>query len=298
SITSNLHTQKLLPEDIRELIISISHIKGRRLGLRSFVVEVEPGNPNSKRPFFYLGWGLDNCPGALGADQPVYWLPVSARAQNPTTYIQDLAAFYVEEIRSVQPEGPYIVGGECFGGLPALEIAQQLQVQGQKVALLALLDCGSQDPVYRRYQHPIFRLTYHWHKFWQLGSVKKLIYVLELLKIVLNRIDFDYIKKDSNSEIKNDYRTQVLEAFGRARQSYIPQFYSGRVALFFARWGGRRSFLFPKGGWGKLFTGELEVHIVPGNHMSYLEDPQIWVLAEKLKACLDQAQTDNSKTNA
>lgn len=288
------HTPKLSPPEIRELRISILHIKGRRLGPKSLLVEVEPGDPSSKRPFFYLGWGLDNCPGGLGADQPVYWLPVSTRPQNPTTYIQDLAAFYIEEIRAVQPEGPYLIGGECFGAFPAIEIAQQLVAQGQKVALLALLERGGPDPVYRHYQHRIYRLTYHWRNLWRLYPSEKLTYILSLAKRILARMDSKYLRKDNHPDISNDYRTQVLDAFGQAKGGYIPQPYSGRVALFFASEGGRKSFLFPLGGWGKILTGEVEVHVVPGDHMSYLEDPHVWVLAEKLKASIDKAQADIS----
>ena len=43
-------------------------------------------------------------------------------------------------MRNVQLEGPYFLGGHCFGGVVAFEIAQQLQAAGQKVGLLALCD--------------------------------------------------------------------------------------------------------------------------------------------------------------
>lgn len=51
-----------------------------------------------------------------------------------------MAAHYIREIRTLQPEGPYLLGGASFGGLVAFEMAQQLQAQGQQVALLALMD--------------------------------------------------------------------------------------------------------------------------------------------------------------
>jgi aspartate racemase len=226
----------------------------------------------------------------LGAEQPVYWLPVSTRAKNPSSYIKDLADLYVDEILAIQPEGPYFLGGECFGSLPALEIAQQLQEQGHKVALLVLMEqpVPDPDPIYQLLQRPTYRLTHHWNNLWRLGSLEKLAYVLRLTRRVTDGIISKFMKKENSSDINNDYRTEVLETFGHARTNYILQHYSGRTVLFFARDGGVRSFLFPKGGWGKIFTGELEVHVIPGDHMSFLEEPNVWVLAEKLKACIER----------
>jgi aspartate racemase len=253
--------------------------------------------PSSKRPFFYLGWGLDKCPGGLGTDQPIYWLPVSIILENSTTFIKDLAALYVEEICAIQPDGPYLLGGHCFGAWVAFEIAQQLQVQGQKVALLVLLDRGGTHPLYLRYQHHIYRLTHNWRNLWRLSPYQKLTYLLELAMRIRNRMVSKDQRKQGSADISNDYREQVLKTFAESRKNYIVQPYLGKVALFFAQESGRRSFIFPKGGWGKILTGEVEVHVVPGDHTSCLEEPNVWVLAKKLKTCLDKAQIDISNDN-
>ena len=54
--------------------------------------------------------------------------------------VEDMAVDYIEQIRSVQPHGPYALAGFSIGGLIALEIAQQLLQCGEKVELVALLD--------------------------------------------------------------------------------------------------------------------------------------------------------------
>ncbi len=51
-----------------------------------------------------------------------------------------MAARYIQEIQTVQPQGPYLLGGHSFGGYVALEMAKQLQLKGQKVARLAIFD--------------------------------------------------------------------------------------------------------------------------------------------------------------
>ncbi|NJQ98394.1 MAG: amino acid adenylation domain-containing protein [Hydrococcus sp. CSU_1_8] len=79
----------------------------------------------------------------LGADQPVYGLQARGLIDNEPieARIESIAADYIQEIQKVQPQGPYFLAGLSNGGNIALEMAQQLQAQGQKVALLALFDC-------------------------------------------------------------------------------------------------------------------------------------------------------------
>ena len=73
---------------------------------------------------------------------PIYGLqePLKEDSRPLPTTIPDCAAYYIEQIRSVQPEGPYYLVGYSIGGLMAYEMAQQLVAQGQEIALLALLD--------------------------------------------------------------------------------------------------------------------------------------------------------------
>ena len=60
------------------------------------------------------------------------------------TRIAEMAAYHVGKVRSVQPRGPYLLAGMCAGGVIAYEMARQLQSQGERVALVALLDAA--DP--------------------------------------------------------------------------------------------------------------------------------------------------------
>jgi len=79
---------------------------------------------------------------ALGDDQPFYAL--QARGLDgksaPHARLEDMAADYVAEVKGVQPQGPYFLGGYCFGGMCALEMARQLRAKGEDVALVALVD--------------------------------------------------------------------------------------------------------------------------------------------------------------
>ena len=60
--------------------------------------------------------------------------------ENQLSSIEEFAAKYIEIIKSIQPEGPYYIGGYCFGGIIAHEMAVQLKKQGEKVDKLILLE--------------------------------------------------------------------------------------------------------------------------------------------------------------
>jgi thioesterase domain-containing protein/acyl carrier protein len=87
------------------------------------------------RPFCTLARWID-------PEQPFYGLQIPDADGKPpeTIEMRDAAARFIAEMRTVQPGGPYLLGGYCFGGLVACEIARQLQAAGQQVSLLLLLD--------------------------------------------------------------------------------------------------------------------------------------------------------------
>ncbi len=115
-------------------------------GSRESVVAIQPGG--SKRPFFFLHGDYRN--GAywcfslardLGADQPFYALePYRFDGLQVLPTFEAIVAAHLKSLRTVQPEGPYLLGGFCNGGLLAYEMAQQLYAQGETVDLLALMD--------------------------------------------------------------------------------------------------------------------------------------------------------------
>ena len=77
-----------------------------------------------------------------GNDQPFFGLQARGLdgAAEPHASIESMAAHYVDAVRSLQPEGPYYLGGYCLGGVIAYEMARLLAAQGQTVGLLAILE--------------------------------------------------------------------------------------------------------------------------------------------------------------
>src|SRR5205807_1503105 len=83
--------------------------------------------------------------GFLGSEQPFYGIQSEGLTGGPIvrTSVESMAEYYWQEIRKVQPCGPYLVGGYSFGGLVAYEMARQIQEAGDGVALLVLFDTGN-----------------------------------------------------------------------------------------------------------------------------------------------------------
>ncbi|MGB5709282.1 MAG: amino acid adenylation domain-containing protein, partial [Arenicellales bacterium] len=79
---------------------------------------------------------------SISQDRPVYVLRPYGTAECPILHsrIKDMAAHYIDEIKQIQPNGPYHVGGLCAGGVIAFEMACQLQDRGDDVPMVAILD--------------------------------------------------------------------------------------------------------------------------------------------------------------
>jgi amino acid adenylation domain-containing protein len=84
----------------------------------------------------------------LGPEQPLYGLQARGLddREAPFERIEPMAAHYLSEIRNLQPQGPYRLGGTCFGGVVAYEMARQLRAAGESVELLFMLEAWPPAP--------------------------------------------------------------------------------------------------------------------------------------------------------
>ena len=213
--------------------------------------------------------------------------------------LEALAADYVQDIRLIQPEGPYFLGGECLGGMIAFEMAQQLQVQGQKVATLILLDTFAQATAIWRLSYSIdrllqiSRLAYHLRKFIQLRSGgEKLAYLASKSKIVYARIIFKlrrllsrlfFTPTPPNEELTKHYE---FEHYIEIVRSYSPRPYPHQIALLVSEATYQQN---PTLGWNHIARGGLHVYRVPGNHYSILRE-DFQTTFQQLRTCLEAAQ--------
>ena len=137
----------------------------------------------TRRPFFVVpGVGgnvlvFARLARLLGEDQPFYGLQAQGLdgKAKPYTRVEDMARHYIEEIRSVQPQGPYLLGGTCTGGLVAYEIAQRLTAQGESVRL-AIMESWHPSSYHTHWRRPPYVI-------WPvIFLVKKLTAYISLMK--------------------------------------------------------------------------------------------------------------------
>ncbi|MBT2574895.1 amino acid adenylation domain-containing protein [Bacillus sp. ISL-51] len=89
-----------------------------------------------------LSWCYAGLMSSLQADYPIYGLQargIGKKEQLPQS-LDEMAADYIEQIRTVQPKGPYRLLGWSLGGNVIQAMATQLQRQGEEVSLLVMLD--------------------------------------------------------------------------------------------------------------------------------------------------------------
>ncbi|MEI2582759.1 non-ribosomal peptide synthetase [Scytonema sp. PRP1] len=269
----------------------------------SSLVAIQPNG--SKPPLFFMhpmgGEILCYRPIAmyLGSDQPVYGLqPPGLDGKQPLlTRVEDMAALYIQEMQTIQPKGPYYIGGYSFGGIVALEIAQQLHRQGEKVAILAMIDTSV--PGSEKRLPFINRVFEHVNNFRQQGPAylqQKLVGWREWGTYQI-RHKYMHLLGISEPLPEGDNHIDILGANHQAQSQYIFQEYSGRMILLRTDDKEREEATGmqydPQFGWGELITGGIDVYHIPGSHYTLLEEPNVRVLAEKLKLCLEKAHAMN-----
>jgi len=267
----------------------------------SFLVPIQPGG--EKRPFFIVpggGGGEDQLMISaklvylLGQEQPVYGLQAhsSDGEQVPHTQVETMATEYIKEIRTIQPNGPYLLGGECIGGLVAFEMAQQLQAQGHKVGLLLLLDTiypsrSSYFTYLVRRILEVDKIKHRWKILLELDLQEQLPYFFDKAKKAVWR----FIVKFNFSSVPLEHQAQHVKnknTYLRTLMRYRPKPYSGRMVLLATGANYEKNSTL---GWETLVTGGMKVYRLSGDHSSYL-GKHVHATAQQLKACLDEAQTE------
>jgi amino acid adenylation domain-containing protein len=278
----------------------LADVLRHQAGPQSSLVAIQPGG--SRPPLFLVHpagghvFPYIHLAQFLGPDQPCYGLQAKGLedGQKPHTRIEDMAAHYIQALQTVQPTEPYLLGGWSMGGVVAFEMAQQLHAQGQRVALLALLDSriAAPDETFPEEDSEMILLleTYFGISFGPMESLaqrpkdEQSVFILEHAKsagLVPAELGVSQARRF----------VELLRSDLRATQNYEPHLYPGRVTLFKASETLGGTSPDPTFGWSEWASGGVEVHVIPGNHANLVYEPHVEVLAAKLTACLNQAQS-------
>ena len=254
--------------------------------------------------FCVHGWGNEVLGMAalareLGEDQPFYGLQAKGLdgRSEPLGRVEDMAAVYVQEVRSMEPVGPYYLLGYSMGGAVAFEMAQELQKAGCRVAFLGIIDAGFPGsvepqgvPLYRRLKlhvraitrrRPVDAVRYFHHR------------VLSLWRKAVTTVR---PRPQARTEPATDPRTQVHERVQRANDAawtaYVPQVWNGAATMFANTtketiWEDSRMV------WKRVIAGGLTVIRGRGTHVSILSEPDVAGLAAAIRVTLARARTQS-----
>jgi amino acid adenylation domain-containing protein len=239
----------------------------------------------------------------LDPEQPVYGLQsqgLKGNAEFATTF-PEMAAAYIKEIRTVQPHGPYHLGGYCLGGVIALEIARQLTDAGEEVGNVMMLESYNLRSVSLknfRFQAPIRCLQniwFHAANFFALRPAERWKFLQEKIDIATGRIGIRLkavlhsLRNLGSAGTQDDYpHLRVKRANDDANWHYEPQPYDGRVTVIRPKcyFVGQKSEDF---GWGGVVSGKLEVRELPVYPKAILTEPFCRELAEAMNESLRNA---------
>lgn len=228
--------------------------------------------------------------------------PLGLGSAQPHTRIEDMAAQYIQAVQSVQPQGPYFLAGWSFGGLVAFEMAQQLQRAGHEVAMVILLDTLA--PTLSNKPSLFDSL-----KFLLTTAVRSAFpFLLDYLSLritpsspqkhnILTRwycsVITDLMPEEFRLRLLDELTIlpmlRVFYANSKAAYHYAPKFYSDKITLLRTAESTGKAAQDLTMGWSQL-AKEVEVHSMPGNHLTMLRQPHVQQVAAKIQACIEQEQ--------
>ena len=293
---------------IEQLARAIERKQTRRN--RSALVAIQP--KGSRPPLVLVHgagggilWGYSNLAAHLGSDQPVYGLEPYAFKSDSAATVEQMAVRYAKDLCAFQSKGPYYLGGYCFGGYVAYEMARYLEARGEQVGLLLLIDSAAPNSDYERvpWGHPAFyprfarNSTYWLADFFNLHPRERRDFIQRKLGAFKAKAKIAIGGQSSGSAglVLEDFidtsqfpehELELWRLHLTAGAAYVPKPYGGHVLLLRTRGQPFLCSFDPKYGWSGLALGGLEVRIVPGAHERIFMEPDVQVLAREVKAAL------------
>lgn len=265
-----------------------------------------PIQPSGSRPAFFGVPGPDGdvfcyvrLARELGPDQPFYAFepPGLDGVEAPVTTIEGLVARYLADLKTLQPRGPYLIGGFCLGGIVAFELARQLRAAGDDVALLALFESPSPNGLRPRNRAAAARRCRRNaivdRVRWLLGQPwsQRVAFVRGRLVRAVRRLEPAATRRPALGWWE-EQKARVARATFAAAYAYALEArpYPGRIVLFLASERSKRRAYGRQLDWAHVAAGGLEAHVGPDcpDHVTMLVEPAyVRFFGGLLRRCID-----------
>ena len=234
----------------------------------------------------------------LGEERPFYAFEapaLTATSPIPNESVEETAAHYLEELKKVQPSGPYHLCGYSFGGVVAYEMGRQLLALGDGVEFLGLVDTENPAIEARRLSLSE-RIAVNWNKpnLSEKGVLEKVGKIgMRFGTGFAYRLYFEAENAVARTlpEAKGAgwlRQVQLRKAHEKAMEAYVPGPFEGKLTLFRAMVGGDKFEIGDGYGWNDL-VDELEIVDVPGNHISIFHSENIDAVAAAFRGALESS---------
>jgi len=256
-------------------------------------------------PFFCVGGGIlhmRNLSQHLGADQPFYALQTETLEgeQLLEAQLDRIASSMVEEVRSIQPKGPYYLGGAYGSAMVSLEMARQLQTQGEDVAILVAF-----NTLPKRREHSTSRRVIN-----RIGTMLRTsparwserlreidwLHAKESVMSFLWQVAYKYHKaigRPMPRYLRTGHYAEMLVR--RAASQYTPgEPFRGDVVLYLTGHWWDLNADDPFRGWQNLVDRPPHPVQVPGDPCTMFTEPNVTVLGQRLKDCLEEVRNSSA----
>ena len=287
-------------DDYRALISHSAGKTGLRLGKRGLIINTLPDVQTTSKPFIWIGEGRTSK--KLKLTRPVYVMPgasLSVSMNSHDNYISTISTLLVDELLSAQPVGSYSLGGWCYNGLVALEMAQQLRAMGKQVDLVSLIDTPGKSKIFEftnKVNSSLGTLRFHLFQISKLSLKDKWHYIKSRVK--RSQPDSNNLKTETKKE-KFKFDQEAVDVLGKAGDDYDPQHYSGKILLVIGNEQvvhGQKdikhfdlSWLFPTFGWGNLFQGKVHLAKIKCDHLELMEEPFCQEVGQTIQTIEDES---------
>jgi acyl transferase domain-containing protein/thioesterase domain-containing protein/acyl carrier protein len=271
----------------------------------NFLVPMHQGGGGVNLPFFLVAGmfgnvlNLRHLANQIGTDRQFYGIQARGLfgGADPHETFEEMATDYLEEVRAVQPHGPYLLGGFSGGGIAALEMARQLREAGEETILLALLDTPTSSGLsmtivekFRFHATNLRREGIHYPTAWATGRIR--------WARTKRRRRLGIVDESAEGAL---HSSEIEAAFYRALGRYETRRHHGVISVFRPKlapthiFGPDRQinvdkrFIYPDNGWTP-WCDRVDVFEVPGTHDSMVLEPNVRVLAARMRREIDAAE--------
>ena len=278
----------------------------------SSLVPVHTGG--TQPPFFMIHSYLlyQGIPTVLGPNFPFYGLRELDTDTEDMT-VKQRAAAYLDAMHSIQPQGPYYIGGWCAAGPLAVETAKQITASGEKVGFLVLFDswrpgyaaelareqAGTAEMTLRARLSRKFR--FHRNRWRSLSTMQRVRYVAAAIgKKFASVRDRLYLKNWAMAEwlcrrfgltLPHFMHNVSLTTLNSLKEYREVEPYSGSLTLIRAKEAPYIPGAKDHCGWDAIVKGDINVLWAPGDHESMFLDPHLETVGELLRQSLEEAYT-------